>query len=159
MKCPIDSGEGAELLLTLNAELPDEVAEHVRGCVACADFVRSGRSVSAALDLWEAPPVSPDFDRRLYRRIEQKARWWDFLVRPFQIGAPGRALPVTLGVGVLVAAGLWIHQPETVPVPPPHSAQVEALPPDLAEDALHEMEMIEEFNRLVRTEPAAEPKM
>src|SRR5512133_3523354 len=96
------------------------------------------RSVDGALDLWEAPPVSPDFDRRLYGRIEQTVPWWDFLVRPW------RWVPAATAAGVLIAAGLWIGRPGLAP-PQPTSAAVEALPPDQAEKALHEMEMIEEF--------------
>ena len=46
-------------------------------------------------------------------------------------------------------------------VPPansPESAQVDVVPPDQAEHALQEMEMMREFNRLVHPD-AAEPKM
>jgi hypothetical protein len=100
------------------------------------------RSVDEALDLWEAPGVSPDFDRRLYRRIEQDVPWWSFLVRP------QRLVPAGAAAALLIAAGLWIGRPGMTPAP--RSAAIEALPPDQAEDALHEMQMFEEFNRLVR---------
>ena len=108
------------------------------------------RSVDQALDLWEAPPVSADFDRRLYRRIEQDVPWWHFLVRP------NRFLPVAAAAGLLIAAGIWVGQPGITPAP--RSAGIE-LPPDQAESALHEMEMIEEFNRLVRSDLPADRKM
>ena len=50
------------------------------------------------------------------------------------------------------------ERPGARPEPTPHSAAVEALPPDQAASALQEMELMQEFNRLVRTD-AAEPKM
>ena len=109
------------------------------------------RSVDGALDLWEAPPVSAGFDRRLYRRIEHDVSWRSFLVRP------RRLVPVGIAVAVLIAAGLWVGRPGMTPAP--RSAAVEALPPDQAEDTLHEMEMFEEFNRLVRSDLPADRKM
>jgi hypothetical protein len=113
------------------------------------------KSVDAALDLWEAPPVSADFDRRIYRRIEQQQHvpWWRFLLHP------QRFVPAMVAAAVLVAAGLWIERPAVQPAAVPHSAAVEALPPEQAESALQEMELMQEFNRLVRTDAAAEPKM
>ncbi len=111
------------------------------------------RSVDAALDLWEAPPVSAEFDRKLYQRIaEEKQPWWHFLLHP------QRLVPVGAAAVVLIAAGLWIERPGVAPAPPPHSAAAEALPPDQAASALQEMELMQEFNRLVRAD-AAEPLM
>jgi hypothetical protein len=109
------------------------------------------RSVDPALDLWEAPPVSADFDRRLYRRIDRDVPWWHFLT------PPNRFLPVAAAAGLLIAVGIWVGQPGAAP--PPRSAAIEALPPDQAESALQEMEMIEEFNRLVRSDLPADRKM
>jgi hypothetical protein len=111
------------------------------------------KSVDAALDLWEAPPVSADFDRRLYHRIEQDRPWWRFLLRP------QRYVPAAVAAALLVGVGLWIERPGTRPATAPHSAAIEALPPDQAESALQEMELMQEFNRLVRTDAAGEPKM
>jgi hypothetical protein len=108
------------------------------------------RSVGPALDLWEAPPVSAGFDRRLYRRIDRDVPWWHFLVRP------NRFLPVAAAAGLLIAAGIWVAQPGVTPAP--RSAVIE-LPADQAESALREMEMIEEFNRLVRSDLPADRKM
>jgi hypothetical protein len=109
------------------------------------------RSVDGALDLWEAPPVSLDFDRRLYGRIEQDAPWWSFLWQP------QRLVPVGVAAAALIAVGVWIGQPGVTPAP--RTAAVEAMPPEQAEDALHDMQMLEEFNRLVRSDLPADRKM
>jgi len=133
-------------------------AEHLRECPECAAFASTQRSVSAALDLWEAPPVSADFDRKLYARIEQQqVAWWDFLVRPFRpVGGP-RWLPVAAAAGLMVAVGLWVERPGETPVAVPASAQVQALPADQAADALQEMQVMQEFSNLIHSD--AEPRM
>jgi len=109
------------------------------------------RSIDPVLDLWEAPEVSGDFDGRLYRRIEQDVPWWRKL-------AWSRVVPVAAAAGIVITAGLWLGRPGVSPSVP-HTATVEALPPDQAEDALQEMRMIEEFNRLVRSDLPADRKM
>src|SRR3954470_6125925 len=90
------------------------------------------RSVDGALELWEAPAISTDFDRRLYKRIEQDVPWWSFLVRPQRLATVGVA------AAAVIAAGLWLGQPRVTPAP--RTASAEALPPEQAEDALHEMQ-------------------
>jgi hypothetical protein len=132
-------------------------AEHLRECPECAAFASAQRSVSAALDLWEAPPVSADFDRRLYQRIEQEVPWWDFLVRPFRPLAGPRWLPVAAAAGLMIAVGLWVERPGETPIVVPASAQVQALPPEQAADALQEMQVMQEFSNLIHSD--AEPRM
>ena len=67
MRCPIETGEGQRLL---DRALPAALEDHIRDCRACSDLSGAHASVNRALDLWEAPAISADFDRRLYRRIE-----------------------------------------------------------------------------------------
>jgi len=111
-----------------------------------ARILAAKSAVDDALDLWKAPPVSADFNRRLYRRIEQQTRWWDFLLRP------QRLVPVAAAACLVIAAGLWVGRPDMPPAP--------VIRPDQADSALQEMKIIEEFNQLVRPETAAaEPAM
>jgi hypothetical protein len=161
MKCPIETVEGSELLVAfssrrLDADRTAALGDHVRACEPCAAFVAAQRSVSDALDLWEAPPVTADFDRRLYGRIEQEVPWWDFLVRPFRPTLTARWLPVAAAAGLLVAVGLWVERPGELPAPP-RTAQVEALSPDQAAAALQEMQTVQQFNDLMYVD--ADPRM
>jgi anti-sigma factor RsiW len=79
MQCPIENTaktEETDILLDycankLSPECAAEVERHMKSCSACASFSSSQRHVWTALDSWEPAPVSEDFNRRLYARIEQ----------------------------------------------------------------------------------------
>jgi hypothetical protein len=163
MKCPIETPEGAELLLAfsfrkLDAERAVLLENHIGECARCGEFVGAQRSVDEALDLWDAPPLSADFDRRLYRRIEHEVGWWEFLVRPFRLVFAARLVPLAAAAALLVAVGLWVERPGEVPAWPTRSAQIEALPPEQAEPALQDMQILQEFSNLVHAD-SANPRM
>ena len=163
MRCPSETLESSELLLAygagrLDAARTETVADHVGNCAACAKFLTAQRSVDAALESWEAPAVSADFDRRLYRRIEESAPWWDVLVRPFRPALARRVVPAAVAAALLVGAGIWIERPGSAPVRAPATAQMEALPPDQAESALRDMEVMQELCKLVPAD-AGEPRL
>jgi hypothetical protein len=153
MRCPIEIGEGRRLL---DGARPASLAEHIRDCPACSDFMAARESVDTALDLWEVPAVSADFDRRLYQRIECDVRWWEFLRRPLRAAVATRGLAITAAVVVMLAAGFWVERPSAFPAP--QSATIEALPPDQAEHALQDMETMQDFGRLLPAE-TVEPKI
>jgi len=164
MRCPTETPESAELLLAYVAHKLDErqaaaLAAHAAGCPTCREFTAAQNAVLQALDEWEAPPVAADFDRRLYQRIEKEVSWWDLLLRPFRPVMVNRALPIAAAAGLLVAVGLWIERPGTLPVAPvPQSAQVEAAPADQAEHTLQEMDMMRQFSQLVHAD-SADPRI
>jgi hypothetical protein len=164
MRCPIETQEHAEWLLlygsrNLDAERTAMLEEHMRACPSCREFAGGQRAVWEALDTWEAAPVSMDFDRRLYQRIQQEVSWWDLLMRPFRPLLFRQGLPIAATAGLVLVAALMFQHPTNVSrSAAPESAQVEAMPPEQVEHALDEMEMIREFNRLVRPD-TAEPKM
>jgi hypothetical protein len=164
MKCPTETPQSVELLLALTANRLDgpqaaAMAEHAAACPACRAFTAAQDAVWESLDAWEAPPVSADFDRRLYQRIEEQVPWWDRLLRPLRPLVFNRAMPIAGAAGLLVAVGLWIEQPGAVPVPPvPESAQMEAIPPDQAQHALEEMDLMRQFSQMVHADPA-DPRM
>lgn len=149
MKCPKETGEGRDRLLALAAgKLEPALEDHIKECPSCADFVRGQRAVWDALDAWTPPPVAGDFDRRLFRRIENRGSWWDLLLRPLGSGLIRQGLPVVAAAGLVVAAGLLLERPGAPPpASSPQSAKVESMQPDQVENALDEMEMLSEFQR------------
>jgi len=142
MRCPIETRE-QELLLeycsgTLDRERAAHVREHIGTCRVCGEFTARQAAVWRALEGWDAPAVSPGFDQRLYARIGKEVSWWDLALRP---------------LGVLVE-----RSPRPAGVRVPESAQVDVASPDQVERALDDMEMLREFNGMVRPD-TADPKM
>ncbi len=160
MKCPIETGQAAGVLLAygsgeLNAKETEEFEEHMRLCVPCREKASAQTAAWNALDLWEAPAVSADFDRRLHARIENEVSWWDRLMRPLLVR---RGLPVAAAAAAIIAAVLVI-QPSAPPSPAvPESAKVETVSPDQAERALQDMEALRDFSHILHAE-AAQPQM
>ena len=160
MRCPIETQPNPELLLAYGSRNLDAaqmalLEEHMKTCAACREFASGQRKVWEALDVFEAAPVSPDFDRRLYQRIEQEVSWWDLLMRPFRPLLVRQGLPIAAtAVVVITAVGLIDRPAATPPTPGPESAQVEVVAPDQAEHAVQDMEMMREFNSLMRADSA-----
>jgi anti-sigma factor RsiW len=164
MKCLIETQESAQLLVAycagkLDAENRALLERHIGICPACQEFANRQRALWEALDTWEAAPVSPDFDRRLYQRIEKEVGWWSLLIRPFRPMLAGRpvglshkalrlSLPVAAAAFVVVMAGALLQQPVKVqPAPHTESAQSESVQPDQVEHALEAMQMLSDFSR------------
>ena len=88
MKCPIETGEYSELLAyseeKLEAARAAILKRHVEECTACREFVAGQRAVWSALDAWEPPAISADFDQRLYRLLNEPEPdgWWQRWLRP-----------------------------------------------------------------------------
>ena len=157
MNCPLDSPGTSQTLLDYGSRKLDAAGtaifeSHMENCAACREAAAGQRALFDALDRWEAAPVSPGFDRRLYRRIEQEVSFWDMLVRPFRPLMIRRGLPVAAAACLLVVAGALIEQPAGTPVASKDSAQVESVQPEQVEQALDAMEMLSEFSRHVRND-------
>ena len=163
MRCPIETPESAGLLLQYCARKLDPgtaaiLEDHIGICPACREFAEGQRAVWQALDTWEAPPVSADFDRRLYQRIDQSVSWWDRMMRPVR-PVFHHGLPITAAAAVLIVAGVLLERPSGVaPAMRPDSAQVETVAPDQADHVLEDMEMIRKFSEIMRPESAG-PRM
>jgi hypothetical protein len=161
----MEDREGEELLLNyvsgaLDGQEAASFDQHMLTCEACRKFARGQKAVWQALDLFEPSSISADFDRRLYQRID-KLSWWDRLVDGFRSPMVAhRGLPIAAVAAVLLVAGFVYERPSAPPSKPqsPLSAEVQTLQPDQVQHALDDMEMLREFNHLMRTEPS-ESKM
>jgi len=151
MKCPIETQENADLLLSysarkLNPESTAVLEAHMAVCPQCREFRDSQRVLWEALDQWEARPVSADFDRRLYRKIEEQERlgWWQ---RLFGSGRPmflRPALPLAAAACLVLVAGFIIDSPGRVAAPVAENPQVREV--EQVERTLEDMEMLRQFN-------------
>jgi len=158
MICPLENPENTQVLLDYGARKLDSahtaiLERHMEHCPSCREFAAGQRALCEAMDSWEAPPVSQDFNRRLYRRIDQEVSVWDMLARPFRPLFVRRGLPVAAAACLLVMAGVLIDQPPGSPaVSQKDMAQVESVQPEQVEQALDAMEMLSEFSHHVRSD-------
>jgi anti-sigma factor RsiW len=157
MRCLIENHESADLLVaytarTLSAETTAALEQHIAICPACGELAAHQKAVWEALDAWEAAPVSADFNRRLYQRIEREVSWWDLLVRPFRPITLVRGLPLAAAAAVLIMAGIMLQRPAEM-MPAETGVQFEAVQsvqPEQVEHALADMELLGEFSKEVR---------
>jgi anti-sigma factor RsiW len=157
MNCPREIPENTQVLLDYGARKLDSertavLERHLEICASCREFAAQQRTLWEAMDSWEAPPVSADFDRRLYRRIEREVSLWDMLVRPFRPLLVRRGLPIAAAACLLVMAGVLIDQPAGKPMQQKDMAQMESVQPEQVEQALDAMEMLSEFSHHVRSD-------
>jgi len=126
---------------------------HLAICPSCREFARNQQAVWETLEQWEATPVSADFDRRLYARIEQDIGFWQRLMKPL---GPARLrwnpLAAAAACAVLLMAGVMVDRHPSAPVvqPAKDMAQVEPVQPEQVERALDAMDMLSEFSHRVK---------
>ncbi len=141
MLCPIDRDIEVLVEYCAGRLAPADAAEvqaHLAACPACRRFVDAQSAVWNDLDRLEPAAVSPDFDRKLWARIEreERRRWW----------APPYWRPVlSLALAaLLVIAAVIFERPK--PAPPPGQAQVETIEADRLERALDDIEMLRQLD-------------
>jgi anti-sigma factor RsiW len=123
MTCPLlDKSASAhqELLLDYTAgrlDSPTRSADkarlerHMAECSACAAFRIEQTAVWEALDLWQPAPVSFDFNRRLWQRIENTASrpWYMSVAESIQFANWKPMLPLTAAILVIAAGFMFDH--------------------------------------------------
>ena len=150
MNCPIKTHENTDWLLEyaagrLDRERAAEVARHVEVCRECARLVEEQRVVWNTLERWEPETVSADFDRRLYRRIDEaKAGGW--MARVFgPLKTLWRPMVPVAAACLLIAAGVILHTPQALVSPADSEARVEKIEPEQVERTLDDMQMLREL--------------
>jgi len=156
MTCPIETRENAELLLDycarkLDAETTRLLERHMQGCPACREFRAGQKLLWDALDAWEAMPVSGDFNRRLYRRIEEESRaGWRQRLMAWASWRP--ALPVAAAACLVLAGSFILRNPAVVPDVSPEAVVTEV---EQVERTLDDLEMLRQLNLVARVEDSS----
>jgi len=157
MECPLQQKDTAEILLDycsrkLEPESSALLESHLVVCPACREFADAQKMIWEAMDSWEAMTVSPDFDHRLYARIEEheKSSWWNRLslgtwAHPFGWKP---AMPLATACLTIVAAAVLYFPSERKefdlkPAPPRVESQVDL---DQVERTLEDMEMLRQLS-------------
>jgi anti-sigma factor RsiW len=96
----------------MNADKMAALDLHMQTCPDCAALRFEQTAVWDALDAWEPAPVSVDFNRRLWQRIDaaDAAPWYQRLADSFRFGNWKPAFALTAAM-VVIAAGFILDHP------------------------------------------------
>jgi hypothetical protein len=128
---------------TLAPEAAAAFERHLDLCAACRQAVNAQQAVWSALDAWEAPAISPDFNRRLYQRIEadRGRAWWRRLLEPVTPWSLRPVMPLAAACLVLIAVLLF-----RAPSQPDRPARAaDAIDIEQVERTLDDLEMLREL--------------
>jgi len=117
MTCPLKSESTVDVLLDYAAGKLDGVRlarleQHLPSCAECSAFLVDQTELWQTLDVWEPEPVSMDFNRRLWQRIDAEAAlpWYEKLADSLRTGAWKPALPLAAAVLLVTTAFMMDHQ-------------------------------------------------
>jgi hypothetical protein len=159
MNCPIQNEETAELLLAYTARRLDAaktaiLESHMDICAQCAQFRVQQEMVWQALDAWEAPPVTADFNRRLYQRIESEsaAPWYTRLfTTPWSMWKP--AIPLACA-GLIIMVGFVLDHPVSFSPSAPPAIRVSVTEAEQVENALDDLQLLRQLDTGATSSPA-----
>jgi hypothetical protein len=168
MSCPIQSEEHADQLLAFTAgklrgDAAAKLEMHMRSCAECEAVGKAQASVWNLLDAWEVPPVSSEFNRNLYARIDASASasWLErFGAAVNEFFQPVFARPAfALAAATLViATGFFLDHPGRYVSPKNNRVSLQAsskgmsksylnnVEVDQVESTLEDIEMLSQFD-------------
>jgi anti-sigma factor RsiW len=143
MTCPLQTEE-TDLLLDYSAGRLDAtrtaaLARHMETCPGCVRFTTEQAAVWKALDEWQPAPVSMDFNRRLWQRIDAAAAvpWYKNFG---EIWKP--AIPLTAAI-LVIAAGFVLDHPRGTQTRVPDVTVQEA---NQVEQTLNDIQLLDQLD-------------
>lgn len=154
MTCPLQT-DNADVLLdycarSLDAERKAMLEKHMESCADCSDMARAQSEIWSAMDLYDAEPISADFDRKLYARIaavDRVSPWERFWspVREYLQGQPAwKPVLSVAAASAVVALVFFVRSEAPVPEAQPVST-IDVRDVEQAERALEDLEMLRQF--------------
>lgn len=151
MRCEMQKAD-SEILVDycagrLPAEEAAEVERHTSGCATCNSFVRAQMMLWEDLDGWPAPPVSEQFDSKLYARIgELEAGGWRRWLANILGWRRAYAL-ATVCAAILVAFVVYSPTDRAkVAEPTQETTRAESIEPEQVERTLEDLEMLDQLS-------------
>lgn len=155
MQCPTQNGKDPELLLRYCAGRLKEAESvalrvHLGDCRSCRVWVEEQQNLWGTLDALDEVQISPDFNRRLYRRLEAEtrepvakqwarmlaARWLPFSWKP--------VLPLAAACAMLIAV-LWMREPVHAVHPDEGKIRMENVDLEQVERTLEDLDMLKQL--------------
>lgn len=155
MLCPMQNSHEFSYLFDYTAqkltpEARAAVESHLATCVECRDALESQRQVWSALNSWNALPVSSDFDRKLYSRIEDEepATFWErAFVRPYESLRRRSAVMPFAAACVTICAAFLLQVPSYMPVQTYHDrSRLEAVEAEQLDRTLEDLDMLRQLS-------------
>ncbi len=153
MNCPLQKEETADLLLDYSARRLDAATaamleRHIESCPGCSEFRAEQAVVWDALDRWEPMPVSMDFNRRLWRRIDEAATapWYRSLGDSLRLANWKPVFPMAAAILVIAGGFLLDHrgvvERNRAAAPPAAVEGVSVTQADQLEQTLDDIQML-----------------
>jgi len=168
MNCPLKSEDTLDTLLDYAAGTVDpakstRIEQHLTVCTECTAFLAGQTEVWKALDAWEPAPVSMDFNRQLWRRIDAAAAapWYRKLADSLSMGAWKPALPLTAALFLVATAFMMDHQ-TVVKVTTPNAGSgytVSVTEAEQLENTLDDIQLLRQLDAAVGGESAGSKTM
>jgi anti-sigma factor RsiW len=155
MICPLRKEDTAHVLLDYTAGRLDALQmaaleQHMESCAECAAFRAQQAVVWDALDTWEPSPVSLDFNRRLWQRIDtaEAEPWYRRLAESFRFAQWKPVLPLTAAILLMAAGFLFDHQDSQVSTQttPAIARSVSVSEADQVEQTLDDIQLLRQLN-------------
>lgn len=154
MNCPLETSK-TEMLLDYSAGRLDGLRKaalelHMERCAKCAAFCIEQQAVWDALDVWEPEPVSQDFNRRLWQRIDRAAQtpWHSRLLDPLRHANWRPAIPITAAILTIAGGFLLDHPGRTKAVPGTTVNGVSVSEADQVEQSLDDVQLLRQLDQL-----------
>jgi len=155
MTCPLQT-DNADLLLdycarALDQERKAQLEAHMEGCADCREMASAQAQVWSAMDLYDAEPISADFDRQLFDRIDrtEHSTAWQRLTRQvrdfFQLQPAWKPVLSVAAASAVVALFILVREESRQPAPQP-TATFDVRDVEEAERALEDIEMLRQFD-------------
>jgi anti-sigma factor RsiW len=158
--CPLiaePNGIQMDLLLEYSAGRLDPaqsaaLERHMAVCGGCAAFRAEQGALWSVLDEWEPEPVSLDFNRRLWQRLDGSAAapWFRRFAHAWRYGAWKPAIPLAAAVLVVTTAFMMDHRESaTIRSAGGSSAGASVVEVEQVERALDDIQLLKQFDTTV----------
>jgi hypothetical protein len=154
MQCPLKSSQDGDVLLDycahkLSAGAAAAFQRHIAICEECGRAAADQRRVWSALEMWDAAPVSTDFDRVLHARIEQheERKWWQHARDRLANGFGWKPAVSVAAACVTVIAAIVISVPDRrAELPVQERSRIETVEPEQVERTFEDLEMLKQLS-------------